>query len=490
MLKTPPLASVLLALAASLLSVPPVQASSVVIHVTSPADSGPGTLRQAILDGNALPSTDAPDVRVDLLPSQPIKLESSLPTITSTSFTISGTLSRYAVIDGQSNHRILTADAEVLLLQIDNLMLTNGYNPSGHGACVWYQGTGWLAIEDSWFKDCTAYIGEEYLAMGAAVDSSAAITAVSNSHFIGNVAIGGAGAFGAAIAASYEGASLSVHDSEFRENTVMSTATGVYAAAGGAIAGRETTVEASRFIDNAAYAGNGAPSRGGAIYNWPDALEVRSSVFLDNQSQQGGAIYVSLATGSFAMIGNNTFVANRATLHDGGALYAADWAMLELRNNSFWLNSATTAGDNIAGIGSLGAFNNLFARGLGAGDSCSGLTSVAGSDYNIVPASECGIGATGGNVITQELHLRGFRLDGSEPLQFFADSPALGGANPGPVDDSLGTACLEQDANGNPRPADGDADSVARCDIGAFESQHEAPLFAADFEERLNPATP
>ncbi|MGB8635483.1 MAG: hypothetical protein WCD66_09835 [Rhodanobacteraceae bacterium] len=34
---------------------------------------------------------------------------------------------------------------------------------------------------------------------------------------------------------------------------------------------------------------------------------------------------------------------------------------------------------------------------------------------------------------------------------------------------------------------DGNADGGSRCDIGAVEWQHEAPLFMDDFEDRIQP---
>src|SRR5690606_15729583 len=85
----------------------PAWAAPHIYYVTNPADSGANTLRQAIIDGNNLPSNDYPDIRIDLGENQPILLQSSLPEIRSKVFYMRGTQTTPAVINGLSQHALL-----------------------------------------------------------------------------------------------------------------------------------------------------------------------------------------------------------------------------------------------------------------------------------------------------------------------------------------------------------------------------------------------
>ena len=50
------------------------------------------------------------------------------------------------------------------------------------------------------------------------------------------------------------------------------------------------------------------------------------------------------------------------------------------------------------------------------------------------------------------------------------------------VDNGSVADCPDADARGVARPADGNDDGTARCDIGAYELQHEL-LFGSGFEQ-------
>ena len=132
-------------------------AAIVDIHVTSAANSGPNTLRQAIIDGNALVATnDVPRIMIDLDNASPILLTAPLPTVTATYLQIRGTGSHRARIDGGGAHRILTTNSSVLLLHLKNVVLINGYSTQGAGCLQMSNPTssGFATLENVWFRNC------------------------------------------------------------------------------------------------------------------------------------------------------------------------------------------------------------------------------------------------------------------------------------------------------------------------------------------------
>lgn len=166
---------------------------------------------------------------------------------------------------------------------------------------------------------------------------------------------------------------------------------------------------------------------------------------------------------------------------------------MTLRNNSFWHNSAAQLGNNLANsTGSVLEYvwNNLFTPGDGSSSSCQGFAAPTSAGYNVLPNANCGLGAGPGDQITMGLGIIGLKLDSIDVASVWMvqDSPAVEGGNPATVDDNTPEACPELDAPGNARPAlgigiAGSGPPVpARCDIGAYESPGEAPLFYGSFD--------
>lgn len=272
---------------------------------------------------------------------------------------------------------------------------------------------------------------------------------------------------------------------------------GTVSARGGAIymqGGKSITIEDSVFTDNHVKTTHDFTAGirfGGALdVRLRGALVVRRSVFVSNDAGEGGAIYHT-GTGSgtpTVELRNVTAFDNWATLGSGGFL-ASD-SELTLYNNTFWRNGASVAGDNLAGASGATihtAFNNLFAAGKGAGDSCTGFTMSFSAGYNIVPAIECGLGVGSTDKVTTDLHIRGVYLGPGldYTVQLYARSPALDAGNPLLPDDAIFARCAETDSVGQPRPVDASATGApAICDIGSLEAQSEPSLFIDDFEAR------
>ncbi len=473
-------------------------AAVVDIHVTSSADSGANTLRQAIIDGNALvANNNVPRILIDLNGSSPIVLTSPLPNMTATSFQINGAKAGRAVIDGNDAHRILVTDSTVLLFGLKNVALLNGFSTTTSSACLGMAApasTGYATLENVQIQGCKQAAAG--IAQGAAISTAHNLT-IKNSTFQFNESVGTSSVQGGAIFIGGN-VDLTIRGTYIGSNRAVSNGpAGGARASGGAIhmlGGASITIDDSVFTSNYVKTSNdpGPSIRfGGALdVRLSGALVVRRSAFVNNDAGEGGAIYHWGTPSSTPTVElrNVTAFANQATLGSGGFL--ASTGVLTLYNNTFWRNSASMAGDNLAGTFGATihtAYNNLFAAGKGAGDSCTGFTMSFSAGYNIVPAIECGLGVGSTDKVTSDLHIRGAYMGPGQDytVQLYARSPALDAGNPLIPDDTSFARCTETDSIGQPRPVDASATGApAICDIGSLEAQSEPPLFIDDFEPR------
>jgi hypothetical protein len=147
--------------------------------VTNTADSGAGSLRQAILDAEGTPEGD--EISLAGLTGT-ITLQSVLPTITG-EVTISGPGSAALKISGDNRSQILLIDA-ASNLTLSGLSLADGRAEAYlNGGAIQNRGT--LLISDCVFSNNHAYGG-----FGGAIFNEGTLT-VSNSQFTGNHVTGG-----------------------------------------------------------------------------------------------------------------------------------------------------------------------------------------------------------------------------------------------------------------------------------------------------------
>ena len=473
------------------------RAAIVTINVTSAANSGPNTLRQAIIDGNALQANNnVPRILIDLDSSTPILLASPLPTMTAPYFEIKGIRTGRAKIDGAGAHRILTSSSSLLLFSLKNVALYNGYSTTAAAACLDMPATtstGFANLEDVWFQNCVQSAAG--VANGGAIRTSNNLT-IKDSMFQFNKTIGTSSTQGGAIAI-FGDSDLAIRSSRFYSNRAESNGSvGTARAAAGAIFmlnGKSITIEDSKFVDNDAR----TPNDGGPGIRFGGALDVRlggkmsllRTALVSNDAGDGGAIsHFGVYPGNPTVeMRNVSAFDNRATDGKGGVLVSN--SQLILYNNTFWRNSAALAGDNLAGQNSALvsiAYNNLFAAGVGVGDSCTGYT-TSSSGYNIVPAIECGLGGGASDTISNDLHIRGaYTGPGWDfTVQLYSSSPVFDAGNPQTPSDTILARCATTDFLNRPRPVDASGSGATpRCDIGALEAQSEPSLFIDDFEGR------
>jgi CSLREA domain-containing protein len=299
-------------------------------------------------------------------------------------------------------------------------------------------------------------------ASGGGIQNAGTLT-LNNSTVSGNTAGTGGGIvnFG----------TLTVTNSTFSEN---------FATIGGAIAtpscGVLTTVTSSTFsgnssdrgggiyncstltVTNSIFSANSALNDGGAILNIFRTLTVTNSTFSSNSAKWGGGIEntgVFPNEGGTLNVTNSSFSGNLATFR-GGAIYNHA-GTLNATNSTFSGNSASSGGANANEdlIGSTATFRNTIVANSVSGGNCSGTITDGGGNLSYPDATCPGINAdpklgplqdNGGPTLTHAL---------------LAGSPA--------IDAGDNIPCPATDQRGFPRPRDGDSNSSAICDIGAYE---------------------
>jgi len=280
---------------------------AVTFTVTNLNDSGPGSLRQAIIDANA--NMNGPGV-VDEIVFQD-GLMGTIPTdapvdnaytgqMTITDdVTITGPGAGIITIDAQMIDRILLImdfDVGNDVVSISGLTFINSDFGGGGGAI--------LIAEQLSIDSCVFTNNSAQQSGGAIYNVQGTIEAITNSTFSGNTA-----------------------DSND----------------GGAIYNFQGTIEA---ITNSTFSGNSAAQNGGAIYNFQGTIEaITNSTFSGNSAaQNGGAI--SNDGGTIDEISNSTFNNNNST-NTGGAIANADGEMAviaEISNTNFIGNSSGIGG--------------------------------------------------------------------------------------------------------------------------------------------------
>ncbi len=456
--------------------------------VTTTANSGVGSLRQALIDANNLGG--GPHIII-FDPSYPqfgtITLASSLPVITATDVRIRGS-DRSPVINGANTYAIFRAAKDVSL-ELEDLNMHQGRNDSG--GCVATDtpaGTGSLLIERSYFYQCIASTGS--FPGGGAVywnaDSPAQLT-INDSAFFENQAISSNTATeqprGGAVESS---ANTILRRNVFKDNTTSSA--GDRGGYGGAVSlympdpNGVSEISDNRFESNITDPATTFLGTGGAVraYLVPGAqIFVERNFFLDNQARQGGALSLATqasSTTTQATLINNTFVENDSTL-DGGAVRFND-LQLFANHNTFYNNSGAS--------GSHLSFERVQMRTLEnnvlAATSINPACSIVNS--SIVSASlagnffyeACDILSSSGGTVTTNLEVQVVDTGPRVGVAIF-----VAGADPIDGGSSSPSICNATDAQGTPRPLDGDDDGIAICDAGAYEAPSDI-VFEDGFE--------
>lgn len=352
------------------------------LTVTSNADSGAGSIREAIAIAQ---------------PGDTIQFDASLANQTITLTTgqleidkdliIDGANAPGLIVSGNNTYRVINVtndsvyptDSTLRNLTIANGK-TNGVGEDGAGAGIRTRGGNTLTVENCEFKNNHAN-GEGGGAIWAGFHTSTIL--VINSKFDGNSSSGNntsglSERGGGAIAVASE-CSLTVKDSEFINNT---------GSTGGAI----NTVLSSLTVENSIFTNNNSTGYGGAIYtdgasaradgSTSGQIEIRNSRFDGNTGVgQGGGLFLfvyssdeviiedstiinnqviedargdalggGLRAGNGELIVRNTTFANNQAQIQGGGLWVGETAPTTIDNSTFYGNRAESA-DGSSGLG-------------------------------------------------------------------------------------------------------------------------------------------
>lgn len=459
--------------------------------VTNTSDSGPGSLRQAILNAESDASTT---IIIQFNAPYPangtINLASALPQLTKPDVTLRGTaLNPRLLAPTTSTTAILSTAPSVTSLRISDLRFERGRSNTS-GGCLVIGGSGIsdpavvVTINRARFTDCQAIANGNTMTSGGAIAfrNLAGGLLVMDSVFTENRVRNGSGgnANGSGGAIYFNGLSFNVERSQFHSNRVD-----MVQANGGALHTStrliDLLVRDSRFVGNWAF-GSSSIAMGGAISSTcfeACTIALRRNYFGDNLARSGGAVLArrgNLGSDIIVELSNNTFFFNEAS-DRGGAVWLG-YAEASLEFNTFQSNRAQTGAHLHMGSSTpTSVHHNAFGSTV-AGQACDidqSTSTSADSSYNAFLDTSCISKLHPGASVHPTLGLHA--LDTDHPvwaLRYAPGSVVIDGGAPQ-------ASCFGVDAHYTERPLDGNGDGVARCDIGAYEHP-SARIFGDGFE--------
>jgi len=281
--------AVIAASLSAFLCLPTMTAEAATHTVTSTADSGAGSLRQAIADAAT---------------GDTIEFANGIGTINlQTEIAFNKTLTidggGRITLDGRGQNRIFRVNGAGNPLTLRGLTIRNGNEANGGGV---YSG-GVVTAEN-----CT-FSGNTVVGMGGGLYAVGSVTA-TNCTFAGNMAsaplTGGVGGGGL-----YTQTSLTAESCIFSGNRTVSESEGKTAPGGGAYAGQSVTAKNCKFYDNEAAGESGGYGHGGGIYVGGSFTAENCTFTRNTAAHWGSAIH----TQSILAI-NSIFTGNRISMAD------------------------------------------------------------------------------------------------------------------------------------------------------------------------------
>jgi hypothetical protein len=406
--------------------------------VTNTNDSGPGTLRQAILDANTIAGADTITFSV----SGTITLASTLPAI-GDELTIDGT-GQSITISGNNAVQVMVANSGTTL-NLNTLTIANGLCSNCPGGGI-YTFDGTINVNHSIFSGNRAACDAGCGTSGGAIANLDGVVNVNNSTFSGNSTHTGGGIY-------MRDGSLTVSNSTFSGNSAV-------------LGGGINIDVGSLTVSNSTFSGNSA-DWGGGIEMRDGSLTVSNSTFSANSAILGGGIHKEY--GDSLTVSNSTFSANSAST-GGGGIFNANGSVT-VRHSTFFGNSADYGGGGIYNYsGSVTVSNSIMANST-SGMNCGGSITDGGGNISYPDQSCPGMNAD------PKLDPNGLQDNGgpTKSIALLVGSPAI---------DAIPSAncAVATDQRGVARP------QGSGCDIGAFELEAAAVDTSTSFTTSANPA--
>lgn len=509
--------SILTAMLAIFLLSSPVWAATIVVDETTEVDNSSCSLREAIIAANtdaAVDSCVAGDFGADTITlpagTYTLSIDGTGEDLAATGdldinadLTINGDGAASTIIEGDGNDRVFHV-ASGSILAINNVTITKG-DVEGDGGGIFndggtltltgstisysisngslgstgggiYNNNGTLTLIGSTISICRARSGTGMGYGGGIYNLNGTVSLTDGSTIADNTAELGAGA-----GIYNDGGTVILNNSTVRDNVTNGHGGGIYSFNGAATITDSTVINnfavwygggiyndgGTMTLTDSTIDGNTADVYGGGLSNWGTAILNNSTISNNTASSNGGGIY-----------NDNTLYANNITISGnsgdtGGGIYQSTGQM-ELYNATISNNMTTmgTGGGIYITAGVFNVFNSIIAGNTDgsatAHHDCDGT--ILSGGYNLIQDTTGCTGTVGTDITGSDPLLSVLADNGgsttTHALQ--SGSPAIDAGDPtGCVDANVDP--LTTDQRGVSRPQDGDGDSTARCDIGAYE---------------------
>jgi CSLREA domain-containing protein len=484
------------------------------------AGNGICTLRAAIQEANALVGGDT----IILPPNTYLLTQVTELTITG-NLTITCSGASTTIIDGNNSARFDSGVLRIMsgaIVNISGVTIRNGERMTASGGGIANDGTltltgsavsanttkfggGGIANDGTLTLTNTTVNGNTAIFEGGGIDNSGGTLTLNNSVVSGNTTKFGGGGISNATNFFEQGGTLTLNNSIVIDNGADLGGGGIDNV-GGTLTLTNSTVSGNKTTQGE----GGGVFNEGHIFAAGGTLTLAKSTVSGNTAFAGGGGIANLGTSTLT----NSTVSGNTTGTIGGGGGIANSGTLTLTNSTVSGNTANFGGGGISNEGSANLFNVTITNNgastilnRGGGGVVNGYNAtfnfqntILAGNYtfgvpNFTPSPEClGTINSNGNNLLGSLDCTvsggGFTVGDPKlgPLQnnggptethaLLSGSPAIDGGNPGGCRDQFG-ALLTTDQRGLPRLADGNHDSVAACDIGAFELQAATGLVSA-----------
>ncbi|MDH4183185.1 MAG: CSLREA domain-containing protein [Nitrospinota bacterium] len=415
-----------------LISTPPTLAAVITVSTTADTvvNDGSCSLREAVNNVNSVGADTTGGDCVTAAGGDTISVPAGIYILTgelsiAQTATVQGAGAASTVIDANLNGRAINSTGPALT--IVGVTIKNGFVN-----CPACGGGGVRADGDVTVTNCIFTGNNSATDIGGGVYSMLSVT-ITGSTFSGNTANAGGGVYGTGVTVS---------------NSTISGNTGRQYAAG---IGSGAVVN----VTSSTISGNSTPGQGGGIYS-TGTLTITSSTISGNSGLVAAGVYA----GGVLNITSSTISGNMATGPVGGIIVNAGGTVA---NSTIYGNSATSIGGIWVPTGTLKLSHSIFAGNTGQNCSIGGAGGFSSLGYNIASDGTCWLTGTGD--IPNSATIAG----SLSPLANNGGATQTHALLPGSPAIDTGNCSFINDQRGVSRPRDGNADKLARCDIGAFE---------------------
>ena len=428
------------------------------ITVTNTNDSGPGSLRQALVDANDGDTIDFAVTGTIGLTTGELVVDKSL--------TISGPGADNLAVNGNANSRVFYVGPDATVA-ISELSISNGNATADFGGGI-YNDHSTLTLNNCDLIGNSADFGGCIYSAGS--PSGGATVTLNNSTCNNNAAIEGGGIFNV-------GAEVTLNNCSFNGNSASNPGGGIYNF--GETGSATVTLNNSTFSGNSA--GNNGTGDGGGCYN--DGLAGSATLMIYNCTFSGNSTFGGSGGGiaNFgASLGNAVLIVSNSTFSDnssivvGGGIYndgEIGSAILTIENTTFGGNFADAAGDSIYDEGELGSapvsFINSIFKASNSGNFFNNGGTITSLGYNLSNDDGSGFLTGPGDQINTDPILGPLQDNGGPTFThaLLKGSPAIDAGDPNFTPPPF----YDQRGPGFDRVVNG------RIDIGSFEVQGTTP---------------